>query len=366
MFVAGPVGATTASDLPAIGDTRSSVEAQYGLAYIIQEDSTRFWTDGQWVEQNTKPVPAKAYGYPFSLRGLNATLWIEYDRENRVARESFLLADNLKIRHFGQYFPELYAAITAKDNVAAVIRSYPRDQLAVKINASGGAEEWIRFFFTNDDKTCVNMHSKIKGFEIAEVPIAAIKEQMKPGKALGCQFNGEIGEFPTDGTWQRADNYFLPQLYFSERLIPRQGTDLIVIHHAAMSIDTSRSDIHELHLTNAWAGIGYHKLVFANGTVADGRPESMIGAHAYGANRRSLGIVLVGDFTKVRPAQVQLEEAARVTLDLMQKYRIPMEKVQPHRAVTEGTDCPGQQFPWQEFVRMLENGLKQELGNARL
>jgi hypothetical protein len=358
MFVAAPVHAIAASILPAIGDTQSGVELQYGPADVVQEDNAHFWTDTQWAEKNEMHVQAKAYGYPFSVRGLNATLWIEYDKQNRVAKETLLFDGYLKIRNFGQYFPKMHTEMTEKDNATVVIRNYPQDQLAVKINANTRSERWVRFFFTGDDKTCINMHSKIRGFEITEVSFGTIKGLMKQGKAIGCQFNGNICEFPADGTWQRTNNYFLPQLYFSERLIPRKRTDLIVIHHAALPTDTSRADIQDLHLTNGWAGVGYQKLVFANGVVENGRPEKMVGAHAYGANQHSLGIVLVGDFSKVRPAHVQLEVAAQLTLDLIKKYKVPLERVRPHREVNKDTDCPGLQFPWQEFVQMIADGLK--------
>ncbi|MHC1762645.1 MAG: N-acetylmuramoyl-L-alanine amidase [Negativicutes bacterium] len=317
MFVAAPVHAVAASILPVIGDTKNGVEQQYGPAYVVQEDKAHFWTDTQWAEQNKMHVQVKAYGYPFWVRDFNSTLWIEYDRQNRVAKETLLFDGNIKIRNFEQHFPEMHTEMTDKDNATVVIRNYPQDQLAVRINADTRSERWVRFFFTGDDKTCINMHSKIRGFEIIEVFPDAIKDLMKLGKAVGCQFNGKTGEFPADGTWQRTDNYFLPQLYFSERLILRKGTDLIVIHHAAMPVDTSRADIHELHLTNGWAGVGYQKLVFANGVVENGRPEQMVGAHAYGANQHSLGIVLVGDFRKVRPTHVQLGVAAQLTMDFV-------------------------------------------------
>ena len=332
MLAIGPGHAESASVLPAIGAARNEVEVQYGPAIVVQEDNIHYWTDKQWAEKNKTDLQAKAYGYPFSAPGLTATLWIEYDKKDRVVKETLLLDGILKIRHFGQVFPELHAAITAEDSEADLIRSYPRDQLAVSMRKSVRTERWVRFFFTVDDKTCINMHSQIIGFEIADV---------SPGM-------GKV----------RADNYFLPRLFFSERLISRQGTDLIVVHHAAMPTTTSLADIQELHLTNGWAGVGYHKLVFADGEVENGRPEQMVGAHAAGANRRSLGIVLVGDFNRTVPASVQLESAARLTRELMEKYRIPVENVRPHRAVTEGTDCPGQLFPWQEFVRMLSAGRK--------
>ena len=346
----------TAAALPMPGESRTVVEQQHGPAYIVQEDKIRFYTDRQWREMGKKR--AKAYGYPLTLQEMHSTLWVEYDAQDRVANQRILLDGKIKIRHFGRYFPELQAALTVKDNVAAVIRTYPRDQFAVRIRSGKETERWIRFSFTNDDKTCLNMHSQIQGFEITEGSPQVIAGKDKAGTTVGCRFNGGFDEFPADGTWQKTDNYFRPGLYFSERLIPRRGTDLVVVHHAAMPITTSRDDIQDLHLSKGWAGVGYHKLVFADGSVADGRPEQMVGAHAFEANRRSIGIVLVGDFNRDRPDIVQLESAARITVDLLKKYRLPAEKVLPHRAVNTDTDCPGRQFPWMEFVQRVVRGMK--------
>ena len=356
MFVTKPGIAATEAVFPARGDSRNQVELQFGPPYVMQEDNTNFWTDRQWAEQNK--TRAKAYGYPFSVRGIRATLWIGYDRQDRVETETIIVDGTIKIRDFGQYFPGMHVAITEKTGMTAVIRSFPKDQLAARMSGSNGAERWIRFFFAAEDKTCLNMHSQITGFEITETPPGALKMKIPPEKIAGCQFNGTAADFPADGSWHRVDNYFLPRLFFSERLVPRQGTDLIVIHHAAMPVETSRADIHELHLLNGWAGTGYHKLVFASGTIENGRPEQMVGAHAAGANRRSLGIVLVGDFNKERPGQSHLVTAAGLTADLMKKYRISLENVRPHRVVNQDTDCPGYLFPWQEFLRLVESGLK--------
>ena len=59
-------------------------------------------------------------------------------------------------------------------------------------------------------------------------------------------------------------------------------------------------DIHKLHLSFGWDGIGYHRVIKRNGVIEHGRPEFWIGAHVYGHNYNSLGICLIGKdkFTK--------------------------------------------------------------------
>ena len=336
LIVAGVSGGEAAA-LPGIGEAKAVVETQYGTAYVVQEDTLHFRSGEEWRESvKVKPSQAKAYGYAILAQDKKGTLWVEYNADERVKKETLLLEENLKIRHLGKYFPELQAALTVKDSLAALLESYPRPQLAVRIGKTAEAERWVRFFVAGDGKTHINMHAEVKGFEITE-------SSCLPGEVKA----------PSAGAWTKSDNYFLPQLYFSEPLVPRKKTELIVVHHAAMPLTTTREDIQDLHLTNGWAGIGYHKLVFADGKMAEGRPENVVGAHALGVNQRSLGIVLVGDFSKERPPLAQLQGAAALTRELMKKYHISLENVKPHRAVTAGTDCPGAAFPWQEFVNLI-------------
>ena len=54
------------------------------------------------------------------------------------------------------------------------------------------------------------------------------------------------------------------------------------------------SDIHKLHLSFGWDGIGYHKVIKRNGEIENGRPEYWEGAHVKGINNVSLGVCLIG------------------------------------------------------------------------
>ena len=76
-----------------------------------------------------------------------------------------------------------------------------------------------------------------------------------------------------------------------------------VIHHTAGSskeenMDITVKDIDRWHKERGWWGIGYHYLIRKNGIIEDGRPLTMVGAHAKGRNHY-VGIALVGygDFT---------------------------------------------------------------------
>ena len=70
-----------------------------------------------------------------------------------------------------------------------------------------------------------------------------------------------------------------------------------LVVHCSDTPDTenlSALDIHKMHLSFGWNGIGYHKIICKNGKIENGRPEYWIGAHVYGFNEESLGVCLIG------------------------------------------------------------------------
>ena len=70
----------------------------------------------------------------------------------------------------------------------------------------------------------------------------------------------------------------------------------LIIHcsDTADDRDLSARDIHKMHLTFGWDGIGYHKIIRRDGLIENGRPEYWVGAHVYGKNNQSLGVCLIG------------------------------------------------------------------------
>lgn len=57
------------------------------------------------------------------------------------------------------------------------------------------------------------------------------------------------------------------------------------------------SEIRRWHITERkWKDIGYHYVIDRDGTVVQGRPETVIGAHVADHNSGTLGICLIGGF----------------------------------------------------------------------
>jgi N-acetylmuramoyl-L-alanine amidase len=62
--------------------------------------------------------------------------------------------------------------------------------------------------------------------------------------------------------------------------------------------DVTVEQIRKMHLKNGWNDIGYHFVIYRDGSVLPGRPISQIGAHAKGYNTGSIGICYIGGMNK--------------------------------------------------------------------
>ncbi|MFA5505524.1 MAG: N-acetylmuramoyl-L-alanine amidase [Vulcanimicrobiota bacterium] len=104
------------------------------------------------------------------------------------------------------------------------------------------------------------------------------------------------------------------------------------------------------HQAQGWRDIGYHWVISQSGDVAPGRPEAEVGAHAYGDNAETLGILCcVGVEDRHVPPDM-LDALADLIAERAEEHGIPLDRahVIGHRDVPgEGgaTACPGQLYP---------------------
>ena len=128
-------------------------------------------------------------------------------------------------------------------------------------------------------------------------------------------------------------------------LTERESTNRIVIHHVGNPTDEdiSAAEIHESHLAQGWAGIGYHFVIRKDGSIEQGRPENTIGAHAYGFNSDTIGINVAGNFEIGEPTESQKDSLAMLIAYLADKYGLTINEdtVCGHRDLM-ATACPGE------------------------
>lgn len=151
-------------------------------------------------------------------------------------------------------------------------------------------------------------------------------------------YNPEKDAAPSEGLVIEETNF-----HFTEPLLVRPRTDMIVIHHVGIPDgDTSAAAIHRAHLANGWAGIGYHYVIRKNGVIERGRPLAVVGAHAYGENYHTVGINVTGNFDKEVPTDAQMKSLTELVTALCRIYHIDPgpATIVGHRDVNS-TDCPG-------------------------
>ena len=130
----------------------------------------------------------------------------------------------------------------------------------------------------------------------------------------------------------------------------------IIVHCSATppSMDIGAKDIDAWHKSRGWSQIGYHYVIRRDGSIEDGRPVPIIGAHARGHNHDSIGVCLVGgvDEETKKIAQnnfaVAQADSLEALLDhLMQEYK-DITEIIGHRDVDASKECPS--FDIESFI----------------
>ncbi len=161
---------------------------------------------------------------------------------------------------------------------------------------------------------------------------------------------------------------------WAERLFFRAPRG-IVIHHTATGARVKGRTVNaklisEWHQRRGWGAnyrghefhIGYNYVILPDGTIEEGRPEWMRGAHTRGHNDY-LGICLVGNFDPAsnphgeafpeRPTQDQLDALTQLLRDLLTKYDLSVHDIYRHSDLG-ATKCPGDRFPMAEVIGAIE------------
>lgn len=70
----------------------------------------------------------------------------------------------------------------------------------------------------------------------------------------------------------------------------------IILHCSATpeGKDFTVADIDKWHKARGWQGIGYHYVIYRDGSVHEGRDITVAGAHTSGYNKNSIGVCYIG------------------------------------------------------------------------
>lgn len=111
----------------------------------------------------------------------------------------------------------------------------------------------------------------------------------------------------------------------------------VIIHCSATpeGRDTTIQDIDEWHKARGFKKIGYHYVIYIDGSIHKGRDENEIGAHCTGQNSNSIGICYIGGMTKDNktPKDTRTYAQKQSLLKLLKtlKLKYPEATVHGHR-----------------------------------
>ena len=139
----------------------------------------------------------------------------------------------------------------------------------------------------------------------------------------------------------------------------------IILHCTATpeGKDYTVEDITRWHKERGFRTIGYHYVIYRDGSVHKGRKNSEIGAHCTGKNANSIGVVYIGGMTSdnKKPKDTRTTEQHKSLLELVQKlmrmYNLTIQDVHCHNEFAKKS-CPCFNIAdfRQEFIKWLENG----------
>ena len=119
----------------------------------------------------------------------------------------------------------------------------------------------------------------------------------------------------------------------------------IIVHCTATpeGKDYTVDDITRWHKDRGFKTIGYHYVVYRDGSVHEGRPLSEVGAHCIGHNAHSIGVCYVGGLTadgrKAKDTRTLEQKEALVLLLVRLKTQFPLAEIHGHRDFA-AKECP--------------------------
>lgn len=110
----------------------------------------------------------------------------------------------------------------------------------------------------------------------------------------------------------------------------------IIVHCSATpeGKDFTVEQIKQSHLQRGFSDIGYHWVIYRDGTMHSGRPESIIGAHCTGHNTISIGVCYIGgcavDGKTPKDTRTEQQKISLLSLLRELKKKYPKAEIYPH------------------------------------
>lgn len=128
-------------------------------------------------------------------------------------------------------------------------------------------------------------------------------------KEKGLTVDGIVG----DNTWKQLNTTLV--LAYSGRHITK-----LIVHCSATpeGKDFTTADIKRWHLERGFSDIGYHYVIYRDGSINEGRDVQISGAHCTNHNTNSIGICYIGGVdTLNNPKDTRTKEQKQSLIELL-------------------------------------------------
>lgn len=178
----------------------------------------------------------------------------------------------------------------------------------------------------NDVKTLQSKLNLIPDGIFGKITEEAVKDFQKKNNLT---VDGIVG----DSTWNKLNvknNRIIKEIIVHCSATP-EGKDFTVL------------DIKKWHLERGFSDIGYHYVIYRDGSINKGRDESKIGAHCTGHNSYSIGVCYVGGVAKdgktAKDTRTDSQKKSLLSLLRNLKMKYPQASIHSHRDYAQKA-CP--------------------------
>lgn len=112
-----------------------------------------------------------------------------------------------------------------------------------------------------------------------------------------------------------------------------RAIDKIILHCSATreGKNFTNEDIERWHVERGFRKIGYHFVVYLDGSVHKGRDISEVGAHCRGHNENSIGICYIGGLdSNGKPNDTRTEAQKKSLVNLVEELKLQFPKATVH------------------------------------
>lgn len=128
-------------------------------------------------------------------------------------------------------------------------------------------------------------------------------------------------------------------------LVNKRSIKELIVHCSATpeGKDYSIDTIRQWHLQRGFSDIGYHYVIYRDGSIHIGRDESIIGAHCTGHNTNSIGVCYIGGCASngKTPKDTRTTEQKQSLVKLLKelKTKYPQASIHSHKDFSNKA-CP--------------------------